>query len=178
MATYYNLPIRAQYDPIRAKNNDPIIVEVKPSIQILPVYSVSAKAPDVQSNLADKIFTPTNQGDTDLSDFISGKVDVEKSQLQLLLEQVEVRNRISYQIQKGLLTKELEISSDVLQAESAYSSIDKSNHVKRMDALDKERNMEYVALWRDTQKILLEIMKHWSTHSSLERRSEVITSDL
>lgn len=133
------------------------------------------------SGMADKVFPAPKAGSFELSDFVSGKVDVEKNQLQILLEQMEVRYRISRQIRKSLVYRHLNLSSELLSFAPGYAlrgkEKEKANLEKRMDEIEKEKNMEYVALWRDTQKILLEIFKHWSSHSSLERRSEVMKGD-
>ncbi|MDH5649898.1 MAG: hypothetical protein OEY67_09620 [Gammaproteobacteria bacterium] len=182
MASNYNIPILPQYVPASPKYNLPSVKERNPSIQIIAPYSCSPVGIDNPSNLADTIFKAPLPDEPDLSDFISGKVDIEKSQLQILLEQIEARHKISNKIRYDLQRKELEISSDLLATNSSYPMQDqekaKAGLQKRMDVLEKERNMEYVALWRDTQKVLLEIMKRWSTLSNLERRSGVINGDL
>lgn len=183
MEKSYYLPIQAQYLPARLNGDYSKISDAKPAIQIIPAGSAKANPSNIQNALANQIFVKSENADVELSDFISGKVDVEKSQLQILLEQMEARHKIGYQIQSGILYRKLDVSNELSQshpdiAGNMFSPKEYSSAKKRLDDLDKEQNMEYVALWRDTQKVLLEIMKHWSTHSTLERRSEVINSDL
>lgn len=151
------------------------------SFQIIVPDNSHASYQAPLSAIVDKVFPPPKAGNFELSDFVSGKVDVEKNQLQILLEQMELRYRISRQIRDNLLYRHLKLSSELLNIAPGYAlrgkEKEKTSLEKRMDEIEKEKNMEYVALWRDTQKILLEIFKHWSSHSSLERRSEVMKGD-
>ena len=47
-----------------------------------------------------------------------------------------------------------------------------------LEAVNQERGMEAVGLWRDSQKALTDIFEHWTAYANLTRRQRVMNSDV
>ena len=182
MTSNYNLPILPQY------LFDNYSYEYQKSVaKSFPVEIVKENLPscrplEYQTSLEDKIFKRPPYKDKDSCDFISSNIDVQDEQLKILLDQIKARHQISYNVRSSLLEKEMILSAKLNHMERGYNSLsyslrDRAKLEQNLDGIRKEQNMEYVSLWRDTQKALLDIFKQWQTHANLKRRSEVIGSD-
>ena len=129
------------------------------------------------------IFAGEDGSERDACDFLSGQVSVEKSQIELLLQQITARQHISHQIRADLEYREGQLAAHA-GAMDRYASEDYgmirsgSDFERTLSDLHKERNMEAVSLWRDTQKALTELFRHRTAYTNLARRARVLDVDV
>lgn len=184
MNSHYWLPTLAQY----ALNRQRAEYEYRggPScspIKIIKEYSPSRRPLEDASLLEDHLFRSYLDTNAEYWNFISDQSAVEKSQLQILLAQLSARHGISSEIRANIGYREIQAGSHLAEAESgAFGYGDplglKLGLERRLDDLSRERNMESVALWRDSQKLLGDLFRHWTAYTNLARRSRVIDGEL
>jgi hypothetical protein len=155
-----------------------------PRVQVIEPSLSVYRPMQTEDDLTARVFDSEDATHGDEFDFISDSVRTEKKQIELLLEQISARHSISYGILNGLQYREVELSSQAANfrgpfAGSSYGmGKELTDLEKRIGDLQRERNMEQVSLWRDTQKALTELFRHWTDYSNLTRRAKVINFDL
>jgi hypothetical protein len=185
MLPHYRLPALTQYvfDRRRAEylyssrsyNQKPMLRE--------HVRDPAQSYLSVPQFLEDQVFDSyLNQGSEEWN-FIADQAAVERKQIQVLLAQLGARYQLSQNIRASLDNQEVLIGSGLLQTDPAgggffSDSREHSGLERRMDELSRERNMEEVGLWRDSQKVVTEIFRHWSAYANLTRRDRVINNDV
>ena len=153
---------------------------VRPArIQIIEPQTGSCRPLEEKVNLSTTIFAVDDRTDRDACDFLSGQVSVERDQIQILLEQIAARHYISYQLRADLEYREGQLATHAGALESHcagdYGMIQANSDFNRKLAdLHRERNMEAVSVWRDTQKALTELFRHWTAYTTLARRARVL----
>ena len=153
------------------------------TMQIIEPETQSCRPLEEKLALERSIFSADDRTDRDACDFLSGQVGVEKAQIQILLQQIAARHYISYQVRADLDCREGQLATHagVLDSHVSgdYGMIQANSDLNRKLAdLHRERNMEAVSLWRDTQKALTELFRHWTAYTNLARRARVIDFDL
>jgi hypothetical protein len=133
--------------------------------------------------LEDQIFESYLDQGAEEWNFIADQAAVEKKQIQVLLAQLGARYQLSQEIRASLDNREVLIGSGLLQTDPTgggffSDSREHSNLERRMDELSRERHMEEVGLWRDSQKVVSELFRHWSAYANLTRRDRVINNDV
>ena len=170
----YNLPILAQY----VLNVDRY--HYRDRQQWCDTYNACGITLALNARYLDQlIFSRPRRLADDPSDFLSQQRIVEAYQIKILLGQVAQRQGISYVMRSYLDDRDLAIRTELDQLEDirldAVGSPARLSLEKRLDDVEKERNMEAVSLWRDTQKVLTELFRHWSNYTNVARRSEVMS---
>ena len=132
-----------------------------------------------QGDLIRRIFESNPKHDPEACDFITDLAAIEKSQIEILLEQISARHYVTRHILDGLnySTSELAGRLDTLSGDYRLTQASRDLEQKVGD-LQRQRNMEYVSLWRDTQKVLTELFRHWTAHTNLTRRARMMDIDL
>lgn len=152
-------------------------------IQVIEPEIQSCRPLEDKLDLYTSIFAVEDRTDRDTCDFLSGQVGAEKAQIQILLQMIAARHYISYQVRADLDCREGQLATHagVLDSHVAgdYGMIQANSDLNRKLAdLHREQNMEAVSLWRDTQKALTELFRHWSAYTNLARRARVLDDDV
>jgi len=152
-------------------------------MQIIEPEADSCRPLEDKIDLADTIFTADASDDPDTCDFLSGQVEVEKAQIQILLQQIAARHYISRQLRTDLDYRECRLASYAAALEDHTTgehgmARTRSDLERGIADLHRERSMEAVSVWRDTQKALTELFRHWTSYTNLSRRARVIDIDL
>jgi len=148
-------------------------------MRIIEPETNSCRPLEEKIDLNATIFASQEHTDRDACDFLSGQVSVERDQIQILLQQIAARHYISYQVRADLEYRECQLAAHAgaLTSHCAgdYATIDANSDFNRKLAdLHRERNMEAVSVWRDTQKALTELFRHWTAYTTLARRARVL----
>ncbi len=162
-----------EYKPARYGQKIVVVPEQKPILRPIEDPSV----------LESTIFRSYLNTPSDAWDFIADQATLEKYQLRILLSQLAARHNISAGIRNELYDREREISSRLLGLEPEkagmyFNTRLRSELEKRLEAVNQERSMESVGLWRDSQKVLTDIFDHWTAYANLTRRQRVMNSDV
>ena len=152
-------------------------------IQVLERSPGSCRPLEDMVDLSARIFTEDDRTDSDACDFLSDQATVERQQIEILLQQIAARHYISYEVRADLQYREGQLAMHSGALESHCSgdygiAQANSDFNRKLADLHKERNMEAVSVWRDTQKALTELFRHWTAYTNLARRARVIDLDL
>lgn len=155
----------------------------RPKIVVVPEQMPILRPVEDASVLESTIFRSYLNSPSDSWDFIADQAKLEKYQLRILLGQLAARHNISAGIRNELNYRETSITSHLLclepeKAGMSYNSKLVSELEKRLEAVNQERSMEAVGLWRDSQKVLTDIFDHWTAYANLTRRQRVMNSDV
>lgn len=180
MARRYDLPTLPQY----VFNRQLAEYQYRPGrysskLQIVQPYKPVVRPLEDRPFLEDRVFPGYLDKGAESWNFISDQADVETNQLELLLGQLAARHNISRNIHETLDYRNTLISSQLSGVETGACGYRDPLGLKiklesRLEEVDRERNMEYVALWRDSQKLLGDLFRHWTAYSNLTRRGRVI----
>jgi len=152
-------------------------------MQIIEPETPSCRPLEDKLDLGRSIFAADERTDRDTCDFLSGQVGAEKAQIEILLQLIAARHYISYQVRSDLDCREGQLATHAGALDSHvagdYGMIQaNSDFNRKLGDLHRERNMEAVSLWRDTQKALTELFRHWSAYTNLARRARVLDDDV
>ena len=152
-------------------------------IEIIEPKRASCRPLEERLDLSARIFAVEDRTDRDACDFLSGQVSVERDQIQILLQQIAARHYISYQVRADLEYREGQLATHAGALESHCAGGEgmiqaNSDFNRKLADLHRERNMEAVSLWRDTQKALTELFRHWTAYTNLARRARVLDVDV
>ena len=152
-------------------------------VEIIEPEKAIYRPMQVGAGLAAKVFEAIDEIPADECDFISDAVRVEKKQIELLLEQIAARHAISYRILNDVQYRETDLAGRIgrisdLGGRQYGMSKPITDLERQLSDIQRERNMEQVSLWRDSQKALTELFRHWTTYTNLTRRAKVINLDL
>ena len=169
---------RAQADPYAYK-----IEPVPSKVVILPESRPNDLPLQNAVSLESAVFDTNANSSNDPCDSISVQASVEQKQIRLLLDQIAARHHISNTIHEQLLYRECQLTPRLHDNPENFSGGMgglqlQSDLERKLSDLHKERNMESVSLWRDTQKALTELFRHWTAYQNLKRREQVLDLDL
>lgn len=154
-----------------------------PKIVVVPEQKPILRPIEEASVLESTIFRSYLDSPSDAWDFIADQATLERYQLRILLGQLAARHNISAGIRNELYYRETSITSRLLGLEPEkagmyYNTKLRSELEKRLEAVNQERSMEAVGLWRDSQKVLTDIFDHWTAYANVTRRQRVMNSDV
>jgi len=154
-----------------------------PSIQIVREDKPSLRPLEDATLLEEQVFRSYLDTNAAYWNFISDQSAVEKSQLQILLGQLSARHGLTAKIHENLDYRETLVSSQLSAAQNGAMGYRDPLGLKmrlesRLEEIDRERSMESVGLWRDSQKLLGDLFRHWTAYANLTRRSRVIDGEL
>ena len=130
-------------------------------------------------DLIQRIFRSSTAYDPEACDFITDLVKVEKSQIEILLSQISVRHCVAQRIQEDLNYRASELAGKLDTISGDYRLTQARRDLEQRESdLHRQRDMEYVSLWRDTQKVLAELFRHWTAYTNLTRRARLMDLDL
>jgi len=103
-------------------------------------------------------------------------------QIRLLLDHMAARHAISYEIRKNIDYQEAQTLGNLDEIQTWPIPIRNQRRVtdleKQLADLSKERWAEEVACWRDTGRIMGDVLDHWTEYSEHSRRGRLMDLDL
>jgi hypothetical protein len=155
-----------------------------PPFQIVPEYHTPVRPFEDKDRLMDRMFREDDDRKAALDplNFPGERARHQDRQIHLLLDHLAARHEISYQIRRTLDYQEAHTRNTLDEIQTWPIALRGNRRVtdleKQLVDLGKERWAEEVSCWRDTGRLLGDILEHWTEYADHSRRSRLIGYDL
>ena len=155
-----------------------------PPFQVVPESHSPLRPFEDKDRLLDRMFREDEDREAALDplNFPGERARHQDRQIHLLLDHLAARHAISYQIRRNLDYQEAQTHSKLDDIQTWPMPIRNPRRVtdleKQLLDVGKERWAEEVACWRDTGRILGDMLDHWTEYADQSRRSRLMGYDL
>ena len=170
--------------PYRPYSHHATVRYAAPPFEIVPDTHPPIRPFENQEQLMDRMFREDKDREAALDplNFPGERANHQDRQIHLLLDHLAARHAISYQIRRNLDYQQAHTRNQLDEIQTWPIALRGPRRVsdleKQLLDLSKERWAEEVACWRDTGRILGDVLDHWTEYSEHARRSRLMNDDL
>lgn len=152
-----------------------------PPFEIVPEHQIATRPFESDEHLKRLLFAETpadRQAALDPLNFPGQRADAHNRQMDILLEHLAARHAISYHIRRTIDYREAAVHTKLDDIQTWPVALRGSRRVSELEKqlvdLGKERWAEEVSCWRDTGRVLADILEHWGEYTENDRKARLM----